>query len=251
MCDPISIAGAAMSAGSMLLNQQAAAKQAKAREGAMTAERIRQSGLRQEATALNNTSRDRYNDFQGQEEQKATALADFFKSRGDAAPVPGGATPNETAGAMPTSSNTVVTNEVTKQGAKADAFGRQQDEALGALRGFGDLLADTSRLQARDAAQIGMLGGLMKGSSGVLPYELEAANNKGAGTKMFADILGGAGGLAVNYGLGGGSDKLFGTKVGGITADAYGPQLPGVGAERIVPGSGSFGNLFKPLYAGG
>jgi hypothetical protein len=68
MCDPVTIGGIALSAGSMVMNNMAQAKVDKAREGAMTAERIRQNQLDQEAMALNAQSQGRYEDFQGQQD---------------------------------------------------------------------------------------------------------------------------------------------------------------------------------------
>ncbi|AAL44650.1 hypothetical protein EN41_19925 [Agrobacterium tumefaciens] len=61
--------------------------------------------------------------------------------------------------------------------------------ALGRLRAFGDVLGENSRLQARDASQIGQIGGFKRGSSNVMAYELDAANQKGNGLKLFGDAL--------------------------------------------------------------
>ena len=50
---------------------------------------------------------------------------------------------------------------------------------------------------------IGQIGGFKRGSSSITPLELEAANEKGAGLKMFGDVLGLGGSLLTSKGLGG------------------------------------------------
>lgn len=236
MCDPLTIAGVAMTAGSTVANSMAQSRAAGARKDALAAERIRQGGYDQEAQALNTQSQDRYKDFEGQEEAKAAKLADYYKSQ---------SVPEPEAGvALPTSASNIVLREEGKQRGKAREFTDRTGEALGALRAFGDVLADRSRLQARDAALIGQVGGFKKGSSAVMPYELDAANKRGAGLKLFGDILGGLGGVATVAGLGGGN--LFGLGSSGpmnivpaaakVTPTAVGasvpytPRMPGLGA---------------------
>lgn len=172
----------------------------------MAAERIRQGGLDQEAQNLNTQSQDRYQNFEGQQADKAASLADYFTGQ-EVAP------PSEEA-ALPMSSNNLVVREAAKQKAEAKAFTDKTGTALGSLRSFGDLLGDTSRLQARDASQIGQIGGFKRGSSNVLGYELEDANSAGNGLKLFGDLAGGTGGLLTSSGLSGGSiSGLFGRGV--------------------------------------
>lgn len=206
MCDPLTIAGAAATVGGMVLNQRAESAANKARTGAMAAENMRQSRLQQEAEAINNASRDRYDDFKGQEEEKGASLAEFFKGQnsadqGGSKMVPVGAPAEAPVGG----GNNIVVQERAKQLGKAKAFGDQQATAQGVMRGFGDLLADRSRLQARDAAQVGQIGGFMRGSAGILPLELEAANRKGTRTAMFGDILSGLGRVGMTAGLSAGT----------------------------------------------
>jgi hypothetical protein len=249
MCDPLTIAGAVATAGSMVANQAAQSQVSKARNGAMAAERIRQQGFEQEASALNNHSRDQYNDFSAQEGDKASKLGQYFTSQNAAIPEGRDAqgAPVET---MPTASSNIVVQEQNKQNARAKAFSNQQGEALGQLRGFGDLLADTSRVQARDASQVGQIGGFEKGSSAVLPYELEAANGKGAGLKMFGDILGGLGNIGVGAGLAKGGYNLFGigANAAKTTASTAAATVPGMTALSATgaPMSVPVGKMINP-----
>lgn len=216
MCDPLTIAGVALSGLSTGLNAVAANKVQSARDDAMEAERIRQGGLDKQADALNTQSQDRYQNFEAQQGEKAASLADYFTGQ-EVAP------PSEEA-ALPTSSNNLVVQEQAKQKANAKAFTDKTGTALGNLRSFGDLLGDTSRLQARDAGQIGQIGSFKRGSSNVLGYELEDANSAGNGMKLFGDLAGGFGGLALNAGLSGGSiSNLFG---GGAGVPKAGTVIP-------------------------
>ncbi|CDZ55108.1 Hypothetical protein NGAL_HAMBI2427_60080 [Neorhizobium galegae bv. orientalis] len=216
MCDPMTIAGIALSAGSTIANYSAQSKIQSARNDAMAAERIRQNGLDQEAQALNTKSQDSYQDFGAKEEQKAANLAEYFTGQQVAEP--------SQEAALPTAANNLVIREEAKQRGKAKAFTDRTGSALGELRAFGDLLGDNSRLQARDATQIGQIGGFKRGSSNVLGYELDAANQAGGGMKMFGDILGGLGSVTMSSGLSGGS--LFGLGGAGAGVPKVGTRIP-------------------------
>lgn len=229
MCDPLTIAGIALSAGSTVANAAGARRAAKARDGALAAERIRQGGLDREAQALNATAQDRYTELDTKEADKSKALGDYFTAEA--------ATPGEAnvaaASVMPTATNDIVTREIAKKSGQAKDFTDQQGEALGAMRAFGDVLGDTGRVQARDASKIGQIGGFKRGSSDVLPLELEEASKKGQGMMLLGDILGGVGGIALNAGLtkgprvagaASGRKPLFGGDSFGATP--WGPNAP-------------------------
>lgn len=200
MCDPVTIAGVALTGLSTGLNSMAASKVQRARDDAMAAERIRQRGLDQEASAINTQSQDRYQDFQGQQDQKAQALADYYTKQ--QAPAPADAATD-----LPASNSNITVQEEAKQRAKAKDFTDKAGTALGNMRSFGDMLGDISRLQGRDASQVGQIGGFKQGSSNVLGYELDAANSAGNGLKQLGTIAGGLGGIGINAGL---SGKSFG-----------------------------------------
>lgn len=165
----------------------------------MAAERTRQNGLDQEAQALNAQSQDRYQDFGGQQEEKASELGKYFSDQKIESANDNQAATQELN--VPQSGSNVVIQEEQKQRDKADAYGNQQGAALGNLRSFGDLLGGIGRAQSRDAGEIGQIGGFKRGSSNVLPFELEGANSAGAGAQMFGDILGLAGSVAMAKGL--------------------------------------------------
>lgn len=164
-----------------------------ARSGALAAERIRQQQFDQEAAALNTQSQDRYQDFQGQQDQRSKTLADMFTQAPAALP--------PTADPMPASSSNLVVQAEAKERGEARDRTNQIGAALGNLRSFADVLGATSRLQGRDASQVGQIGGFKRGSSNVLGMELEAANAAGSGTRMLGDVLGGLGRIGTMAGL--------------------------------------------------
>jgi hypothetical protein len=228
MCDPLTIAGAALTVGSTVANSAAASRAARARDDALAAERIRQGGFDQEAQALNTRSQDRYEDFQGQQEQKATRLADYFVP---AAPDTTG--PNATAAAaMPSNASNIVTREMAKRSGEARDFTNQQGASLANLRAFGDVLGDVSREQGRDASLLGQIGGFKRGSSNVVPLELDEASRKGQGLRLLGDLMGGFGGMALSAGLTGGS--LGGMFGGSKPLSAVGSMGPVARAGTVV-----------------
>lgn len=202
MCDPVTIAGIALSAGSIVTNSMASNADARARDGVLAAERIRQQGYDKETAALNKTSEDRYKDFAPQQDARAQQLGDFLTTK----VAPDAGTP--AAAVMPTSSSDIVNQDLTKKQGEAQGYVDQQGAALGKLRSFGDLLGDTTRLQGRDAGLIGQVNGFKQGSNSIVPLELNQAATAGDGWRLFGDILGGAGSVATGAGINGGSGKL-------------------------------------------
>lgn len=216
MCDPITLSGLALTVGSTVANTTAANKAANAREDVLAAERIRQGGLDKQAEALNTQSQDRYQDVEGQQQAKARDLSDFFTG-----PATAGAANDAAAAVMPSDTSDVTVREMQKQTDAAQDFTGRQAASLANLRSFGDMLGDTARLQARDASQIGQIGGFKRGSSDITPLELDAASQKGAGLRFLGDLLGGAGSLATGYGLTkGGATPIFGAKAAATSAGA-------------------------------
>lgn len=223
MCDPLTIASIAATVGGYMANSAAAGKVEKARRGVLEGERVRQGNLDREAAALNDASQSRYKDFDGQQAAKTQELSQYFTDAGEL-PAP----------ALPTGGSNVVTRSAKKSSAKAKEFTDQQAGALGNLRSFGDVLGDISLKQARDASQIGVVGGFKRASSDVVPLELDEANNKGAGLRLLGDVLGGAGQIGTFASLSGAKlPSLFGSKAV---------------AAKTVPVVGATGPHYASLY---
>lgn len=218
MCDPLTIAGLALTAGSTVANTMANNQAAKARNSALTAERIRQGGLDREAEALNLQSQGLYENAGEKQDAKRQELGEYLTAQ---------QTPEPAASeALPTAASSNITvQEENKQRGKARESTNQNAANLANLRSFGEYLAGAGRLQARDASQIGQIGGFKQGSSGTLNYELDAASQKGAGLRTLGDIMGGVGGIATGAGL---SGKTFGTMFSRAAS-------PAVAATSIKP----------------
>lgn len=235
MCDPLTIAGLALTAGSTVANTVAANQASKAQARTMQAERIRQSGLDREAEALNAQSQQRYTDFDDKEGAKQQELGEYLTGQSAAEPAASEAVPS-------TSSNITVMEEAKQRGkAKADTNASAQN--LASLRSFGELMGTIGRGQARDASEIGQIGGFKRGSQSVLPFELEAAAQKGAGLRTLGDIMGGFGSIATGAGLSGASlGNLPG--VGGL----FGGPL---NAAKLPTVTAKAGTAFAPAKTSG
>lgn len=225
MCDPLTIAGAVLTGASAAANSAAQAKVQSARDDAMAAERVRQKGYDQEAAARNAHAQDQYKDVATSQGERAKSLSDYFTTQqaqpvADNGPV-----------ALPASSSNVTNIATTNAKADAKAMTDKTGAALGQLRSFGDIMGQFARGTARDAGYIDQIGGFKKGSSAVLPYELEAANSKGSNMKLFGDILGGLGKIGIGAGLSGATPFGIGsTAANNVTSF-------GAGATRALGGA--------------
>ncbi|KQO69541.1 hypothetical protein ASF22_02725 [Methylobacterium sp. Leaf87] len=248
MCDPVTLGSAALMGASTLANSAASGQQARARDKALGAERQRQGELQRQAEGVQEKSRGRYDDFAGKEDARAGKLGAYFNKGLGEEPTAVGAGSGAPSDALPASGSNLVVQEQAKQGGKARAYGQQQGAALGELRSFGDLLGETSRGQARDAGEIGQINNFRQGSAAVTPYELEAANAKGSGLKLFGDLLGGAGQIGMTAGL---TKNVAG--VGGAAPAAGGASLPSFAQPQATApmslGSMMFGAI--PSFASG
>ena len=193
--------GLLLSGAGMGLNILGANKARNARNDALAAERVRQNQLDDEAALLNQKAQARYEDFGGQQEERKSKLTELYQQAPQSADAAVGEANASAAGVMPTATNDIVTREVSKQSENAKAYTDQQGAARAGLTSFGDLLGDVSLLQGRDASQVAQIGGFKRGSSSIMPYELEEANQKGAGLRLFGDILGGIGSMGVTSGI--------------------------------------------------
>lgn len=111
--------------------------------------------------------------------------------------------PNQTTGTiLPSSSSPVVNQETAKQEGKAQQYVDQQGTALANMRSFGDLLGEISTKQARDASQVGQIGGFKQASNGLVPLELNNAQHAGDMAQFIADILQGGSRIATSAGIG-------------------------------------------------
>lgn len=154
-----------------------------AREDALAAQRIRNRNLDKQSFAINDQSRERFENVDTQQAERSDSLADIFRSASAAAPA------ETTAPVMPNSGNVVLQNRAREASDEAREFTDQRAEALADFRSFGDLFGSIGRAQARDAGELGMLGGFRRGSQSVLPLELDAASREGSNMRLLGDLL--------------------------------------------------------------
>lgn len=231
--DPITLAllGGGGTLLSSFLNSGAQSSVDAARSGVINAERQRQQGFDAETGKLNDQSLGRYSNFDTQMADKSKQLSDLFR-----APV---VTPNTqyTGAPLPPAQSDLVRREIAAKTGIADAYVGHQADTLGNLRSFGDLFGGIQRGQAKDAQLIGQVGGFKKGSSGVEQLELDNANRAGNDQKLWADIAGGLGKVALTAGLSGAFAPAAAATAG----------APAVAAARFVPPANIFATGASPF----
>lgn len=208
--------------GSIAANTIGNRQAQKALAGAQAAERTRQRQFDNESFALNEAAQNRYADMPTKIETQAGNLAEMFAA-------PTQEQPAQPVITTPETTSNVVTSRENAAVAKAKGETDARAANLGNLRAFGDILGDASRMQGRDAGQLGLIGSMRRGSQSILPLELEAAQNKGAGFRLLGDILSFAGGA---FGPGG----MMAGGMGGPLAESamFNPLFGGKGLGGFV-----------------
>lgn len=202
MCNPVVISLALTAAGSAA--QAAGARRAaKAMEGARIAESIRQKGFQDEANAITNESLSK----SGKEAtDKEMAAAEAERAAASDAAVADVRRPVEATGANlagDTKGNTIMLNEGDLAAAKNLGFATQQGRAKANLLSFNDVTFQNAINNVRAGQKLNTVGNFMRGSAGVLPVELEAAQRKGEGLRTLGTVLNTAGSVV---GMGAGAD---------------------------------------------
>lgn len=192
--------GALLTAGGTGMGIVGANQASRAQDNALSAERARQDQMSREAAAANTKAQDRYADIAGQQAAEEARLRDLFRAAPTAAPQALADANVASANVLPSAPNDIVMREVNKQQTAADAFTGQQADARARLRSFGSLFGDIGLGVAQDAGEIGRINTNRRASQDVLPFELQAAAQKGAGLRTFGDIFRGLGAVALTAG---------------------------------------------------
>lgn len=240
----LALAGAGL-AGSTFFNQRAQAAVERARKQAIRDEDERQRQLIAEANAAQLEAEQPFEEADvRQQREESSLLRDLQPTRlSVAVPAPG------VAPAAPG----IVAGSAAAEAGRSGAFTGQQARALANLRGLGNFLFEAQREGLRPGELIAERSRAMQRSAGILPLELEEANQKGQTDRMIADLFG----LARDIGVGAaapGVASLFG---GGSTPAIVGggSSLGGQGAfniatQRSLPlrvFGGSGGSSFLPF----
>lgn len=220
MCDPLSIGGAVLSVAGTVAQHQGAKKAASARSAAASAEDERQAALdRQSQQTFGDTLSGFDRETQDERLTQARDRREDAVNRAMATPDP----------AVPVtgSAPSVVKGTIAKALSDAMATGRQRGAAQGALSGYGDLSFGNNINLGRSGMEHARIGNFSQRSSAILPWELEAANRKGAGARQFGQLLSSAGmlaGLGGAMGMGPSFGDLFGPNMGWNAASV--PKAP-------------------------
>lgn len=228
MCDPLSIGGLALAAGSTGLGMVGAQKQADARDDAMQAEFARQDRYSEGAMQAFDQSLGEYQDpaqdlaAKKAERRESLEGAVTGGSGGPGIPLPG-STPE------------VVKSEIARRMVEALDEGKAEARRMADLGAFGAWQQDTGRAVNQNQTEIGKYANFSRGSSGVLPQELQDANQEGAGFRFAGDILGAAG-SAANMAGSMGYNPFSGGGGGGNPLGGAGPLQPWGKTQRKTKG---------------
>lgn len=240
MCTPL--IALALTAAGTAASAAGVRKAQKAQDGAREAERTRQKGFQSEADAR--AAENQASTGKGATDSGMKKAEEERKAASDAA-VAEVKAPVEATGANLAgdgSAAKLVAGETATQAAKGLGYAIQQGAAKAKLSGFNDVGFENALLNARTNQDIARIANFAKGSSDVLPVELEAAARKGEGLRTLGSVLSTAGTIS---GIGVGSG-WFGAPQSGITStlnlkDIADPSVfsLGNGGKYIQ----SFGNL--------
>jgi hypothetical protein len=171
--------------------------------GARTAESIRQKGFQDEANAV---VEDSLNKSGKDATDKGMADAAAERAAASDAAVADVRAPIEATGANLAGDqtvNAVMASEGDVAANKNLGYATQQGRAKSNLLSFNDVTFQNAINNIKAGQKLNTTGNFMRGSSNVLPIELEAASNQGQGLKTFGNLLSTAGTI-VGMGAGAG-----------------------------------------------
>lgn len=239
MCDPLTIAGAALAGGGTLLQMNAQNSANDAANSATEAERIRQQGLERQSNALFNANLNK---------GYGNLPADVAKAQGtrqaayDAILPPAADGSAYTPGSTPAPS--IIGADAASRAASSAAGTKIATEAKAKLGSLGDLLFNTDIGTARAGQGIAGIGQEQMRSQNILPLELQAAELKAR--SPLGALMTGIGGGVMNAGAMGAGKNLFGGAKGPSSAllglaSRMGGTPQSVGA--LVPSAGGSSGL--------
>lgn len=185
MCDPLSAIAASVALGGGIVQQIGQRQAMRAQERAQERERQRQAALSQEQQGAFEGNLARF-DRQTQDKQEGEATAAREKKyQAAVADRPVGNDALAGSGSAPE----VIQSSIANALAGATRRAQQSASARAALEGYGDHQLANAIGHQRAGSFIDTIGGMRRGSQAVAPLEVQAAANKGAGTRMLGDLL--------------------------------------------------------------
>ncbi len=232
MCDPITIAivaGTTMLAGTAAQRIGQSRSESAARN-AYALQASRQDDLANQSRAIFQNSVEKMSPETVKAEMEKAAAerrAAYEKSVGDT-PV-----------AVPTQATTGAAPRILNNASRAESVSRDNyvsglADALARLNAHGDAMQTAGIEINKNRLSQGVVADASKGWANLLPIELQAAQQKGAGAKMIGDLLVGAGQIGLGYagGLGGAAGSSAANIITGagksITGLSNPPRGPGI-----------------------
>ena len=194
MCDPLAIAGVALTLGSTFLSSRAANKVERSRNAAINTETNRQEELqkRAQATLLQNTKK-----FTPENVNQGIQAAQDARTERLQGNVTGGDTLADVN--FSPSAPKIVMEDAARRVNEGLASGKEFAGQLAGLGAFGEQQFGTRLDLSRLAESMGQFGTESRNSAAILPLELNKANRAGDSLSGIADITGSLGSLA-NFG---------------------------------------------------
>ncbi|MEJ0096562.1 MAG: hypothetical protein WDN46_25070 [Methylocella sp.] len=189
MCDPVTIAGIALSGAGAAAKTIGAGQVADATAASLSQNLAAQNALNQEAAGVNSHSLGLYSNLQGQQDAKAKSLGDMFVQ--DVAPTQANPENEAPGGSANTQANEAAARAVTQ------GYSNQQALSGAKLRSFGDVLQNDTLAQQQDAAKIGQINNFKQGDTSVLGLELNQDSHAGDGWDLAGSLAEGLGSLGV------------------------------------------------------
>lgn len=198
MCDPVTIASAALTIGGSLMQANAARGAQRRADGAMSAERIRQQGFRDQAAAAFGRSVD--TSTRPAVDARMDTAQTARREQYDRAIIPFNANTDLSAGERRASP--VVRGAIENNIAGATAKGKAEGAARALLNAWGDQNLGQRIDLTRNRGDIATTANMAQGSANVLPLEISAAQR--TGKSGVGDLLVGLGqiGLGAKGSLG-------------------------------------------------
>lgn len=195
MCDPLTIAGMALTLGSTFMSSMASNKVENARSAALVSETQRQDRLQQEAIGNLQGTQEAFTPERQSAGIEAAAQERIERLQRN---VTGGAEGTATVADIPLtrSAPNIVRENAARELNKGLGEGKDFAKRLGRLGAFGENQFQNRIDLSRLAEKMGMTGAESRGSANILPLELQSANRAGDSLTGLADILGGAGSAA-------------------------------------------------------
>jgi hypothetical protein len=205
-------------AGGAAAQAYGAEKARKAQDEAISAENQRQKKYSDQSMSEFDKSLE-YNQGESQQQRENRAAQNLDLQYQNA--IAGALTPASGTGVSSSSSPKIIAD--TYSAAMQEAKNRlsKQMSAKASLGGFGDMLSRTRINNSRISDTQNMIGGLMRGSSAILPLELQKASHKGDAYKNVGALLSLAGNAGAMYGIGSAANAAGASGAAGSGGGGY------------------------------